>query len=158
MAKKHPPYGNHTTHQHGDSSEDLVALAHEAVDAFRKENPKAHRELVSAFEGESADVALFGHGRFHVSVKGEEIEINPGRVRGKASTGRGAIAPETLVDIAEGRLTPLEAFFKGDLIARARSDDLHRVYNYFVEYSDAALRSGRLQKVLEQFREKYTER
>ncbi len=81
------------------------------------------------------------------------VGIEPDAVRVEVSTGRGAVAPETLIAIVEGKLTPLEAFFKGDLIARANSADLHQAYNYFVKFSDAALRSERLQEILVRFRQ-----
>lgn len=138
-----------------EESRRLAQLAEEAIGAFREENPEAHRDLVRAFEGQSADVALLGHGRMHVAVRDGEVKLDPDRAVGPDSTGRGAIAPETVVEIVEGRLTPLEAFFKGDLIARAHSDDLHKVYDFMVRYSDTAMRSKRLQELLKRFREQY---
>jgi hypothetical protein len=138
-----------------ESSRELATLSEEAVQAFREENPEPYEELVQAFEGKSADIALLGHGRFHISVQEGQVRIEPNVMRGGASTGRGAITPETLTEIVEGRLTPLEAFFKGDLIARANSADLHQVYDYFVKFSDAALRSERLRELLGRFRAQY---
>jgi hypothetical protein len=146
-------YQPQTGRQLEESSRNLAALAEKALQIFREESPEAHKELVQTFEGKGADVALFGHGRFHVAVQKGEVSIEPNVVRGGASTGRGAIAPETLLSIVEGRLTPLEAFFNGDLIARAGSADLHLVYENFVKFSEAALRSKRLQELLGDFRE-----
>ena len=140
-------------YQPPETERELAELAEEAVKVFREENPEAYEELVKAFNGKSVDLAVLGHGRFHVSLETADLSIEPGRVRGKGSTGRGAIAPETLLAITEGKLTPLEAFFKGDLIARASSEELHQTYDYFVKFSDAALRSERLQELLGRFRE-----
>lgn len=138
-----------------EASRELVRLAEEGIAAFREENPEAYKDLVRGFEGQSADVALLGHGRMHVSVSDGEISLEPDRVAGAESTGRGAIAPETVVEIVEGRLTPMEAFFKGDLIARARSENLHKAYGFMVSYSDTAMRSERLQEILARFRKQY---
>ena len=136
-----------------DSGDKLARLAKEALQAFREDNPDAYKELVQAYDGKSADLALLGHGRFHVSVSKGEVEVLPNEVRGKGVTGLGATTPETLMAIVEGRITPLEAFFKGDIVARAHSDELHQAYNYFVRFSEAALRSKRLQKVASEFRD-----
>ena len=141
------------SYQPPESERQFAALAEEAVKAFREENPDAYSELVKAFDGMSADLALLGHGKFHVSLSKGDLQIEPGMVRGPESTGRGAIAPETLLAIIEGKLTPLEAFFKGDLIARANSANLHLAYDYFVKFADAALRSKRLQDLMGRFRE-----
>jgi hypothetical protein len=136
-----------------EDSNKLAALAREALDAFQADNADSYKELVAAFAGKSADLVLFGHGRFHVSVSEDRVDIQPDMLRGSGATGRGATTPETILAILEGRMTPLEAFFKGDLVARADSPDLHQTYDYFVRFSDAALRSKRLQNVLAKFRE-----
>jgi len=129
---------------------DLARFATRAVEAFREENADAYAELVKEFEGRSADLSVFGHGRLNISVTDGEVRVDP-LLRGGAEAAHGAIYPETLVALAEGRLTPLEAHFKGDLIARAPSADLHRAYGYFVKYADTALRSDRLQSLLKEF-------
>jgi hypothetical protein len=136
--------------------EELAELAREAVEAFRKEQPEAHEELVRAFDGRSADLALLGgNGRFHVEVRDGEVVVDPEAIGKGRLTARGAASPETLMAIMEGRLTPLEAFFKGDVIARAKSADLHIAYGYFVKFADAALTSEGLQKVRERFSRTY---
>jgi hypothetical protein len=76
-------------------------------------------------------------------------------MRGSSATGRGATTPETLMAILEGRVTPMAAYFKSDLVARADSAELHKAYDYFVRFSDAALRSKKLQNVLTKFRETF---
>ena len=152
MAKKPPvsPQGGQ-----GDGSQ-IAEIAQQAVDAFREENPDAYEELARTFEGRGADLALLGgHGAFHAEVRDGQVVIDPGRVGGSPLTARGAASPETLIAIAEGRITPLEAFFKGDVVAQARSADLHIVYGYFVKFADAALTSKGLQDVLGRFRETF---
>lgn len=96
---------------------------------------------------------LFGHGKFNVGVENGEVNIRPNEMRGSGALGRGATTPETLMAMLEGRITPLEAYFKVDLVARAESAELHRVYNYFLRFADATMRSQRLQSLLEKFRE-----
>lgn len=134
----------------------VVELAREAVEIFRKENPDAYEELVRAFEGRGADLALLGgHGTFHAEVRDGQVEIDPKGIGRSPLTARGAAAPDTLMAIVEGRLTPLEAFFKGDVVAQAHSADLHIAYGYFVKFADAALTSEGLQDVLRRFQEAY---
>lgn len=134
-----------------DSSARLARLAEQAVATFREENAEAYRELVEAFDGKSANIAVFGVGRFNVEVIEREVRIDH-NLRKSPDTARGAIYPETAVAITEGRISPLESFFKGDLIAQAPSPDLHRAYGYLVKFSDTALRSERLQELAREFR------
>jgi hypothetical protein len=133
------------------SSARLAALAEKAVETFREENPDAYRELVEAFDGRSANVAVFGLGKFSIAVTEREVRIDRQLLHGP-DVARGAIYPEAAVAIGEGRISPLESFFKGDLIARAPSAELHRAYGYLVKFSDSALRSERLQEVVKEFR------
>jgi len=144
-----------TYNRPSDDSHKLADLANEAVRAFREENPDAFKELIAAYSGKSADVALFGHGKFNIAVGKGEVEIQPDKMRGGSATGRGATTPETLMAILEGRLTPMAAYFKSDLVARADSAELHKAYDYFVRFSDAALRSKKLQNLLAKFRETF---
>lgn len=137
-----------------EASERLSALAEEAVKVFHAENAEAFKELTKAFEGKSANLALLGHGRFHVCVQKSEVKIEPNVIRSAGQdTSQGVIAPETLLDIVEGRITPLQAFFKGDLTARSNSDNLHLVYDYFVRFSDTAMGSKKLRGLIGKFRE-----
>jgi|GEM_PF-3470589 len=135
-----------------EKSREIASMAEEAVRTFREENKEAYAELTRTFDGKSADVVLLGNGRFHVSVQGGELKIEPGRVKGEAGVARGLISPETLFEILEGRRTPLEAFFAGDLVAQANSKDLHLAYNNFVTFADTALRSQRLNEMMGRFR------
>lgn len=133
-----------------DASARLAGLAEKAVEAFREEDSDAFAELVEAFEGKSANIAVFGVGKFSIAVTDHEVRIDQNLLHGP-ETARGAIYPEAAVAITEGRVSPLESFFKGDLIVRAPSPDLHRAYGYLVKFSDAALRSERLQELVGEF-------
>jgi hypothetical protein len=146
------------TRPESESSKRMASLANDAVRAFREDNPQAMQELLEAYNGKSADVALFGHGKFHVAVAKGEVHIEPDRMRGSGATGRGATTPETLMAILEGKLTVLEAFHKGDLVARAESAELHHAYDFFVRFSDAAMRSKKLQKILGEFKMAFGEK
>jgi len=126
-------------------------LAEKAVEVFREENSEAFGELVEAFDGKSTNIAVIGVGKFSLAVTDQEVRIDQNLLSGP-ETARGAIYPEAAVAITEGRVSPLESFFKGDLIARAPSPDLHRAYGYLVKFSDAALRSERLQELVGEFR------
>jgi len=142
---------NPTEHADRDSSAQLTALAERALETFREENSESYSELVEAFDGKSANVAVFGLGRFSIAVTDREVKVDRNLLHGP-DTARGAIYPEAAVAITEGRISPLESFFKGDLIARAPSPDLHRAYGYLVKFSDTALRSERLQELIREFR------
>jgi hypothetical protein len=132
----------------------LAALAQEAAGAFREDNPDAYEELLRAFEGKSADVGLLGHGGFHVEVRKKKLSVEANAFQG-GSTAHGVTTPETLLDIADGRLTPLEAYFKGDLMVRAKSAELHQAYDYLVKFSESALRNKRLRDIVEEFRAEF---
>lgn len=132
----------------------VTALAKEALDAFRADLPEQYQELVAAFDDRAAELALLGHGRFQIAVRDGEVSINPSHPKG-GKTGRGAAAPETVHAILNGESTPLEEYFRGNLIAQAPSEELHRVYDYFVQFADAALRSERMQKVADRFRKEF---
>lgn len=135
---------------------EIVQFAREAVDVFRNENPEAYKELVSTFDGKGADLALLGgHGAFHAEVRDGEVVIDPQRIGSSPLTARGAASPETLNAIFEGRITPLEAFFKGDIVAQARSAELHIAYGNAMKYADAAIASEGLQRLRERFQERY---
>jgi hypothetical protein len=136
-----------------EKSRELASMAEDAVKAFREENNEAYEELTRTFEGKAADVVLLGNGRFHVSVWHGELRIEPDRMKGEAGVARGLIAPETLLELLEGRRTPLEAFFAGDLVAQADSKDLHLAYNSFVKFADTAMRSKNLQEMLDRFKQ-----
>jgi hypothetical protein len=133
----------------------IEELAHKALKAFSVDAKKDYQHLVKAYDGCNAIVGIFGMGSVTVAVSKGEVHINPNLKEVLTKTvGRGATYPETLVAISKGEITPLEAFFKGDLVTRAESNELHKAYGFFVKFSDAALRSERLQHVMEEFRTK----
>jgi hypothetical protein len=133
----------------------IEELAHKALKAFSADAKKDYEHLVKAYDGCNAVVGIFGMGSVTVAVSKGEVHINPDPKQVPTKTiGRGATYAETLVALSQGELTALEAFHKGDLVARAESNELHKAYGFFVKFSDAALRSERLQHVLEEFRTK----
>lgn len=136
-----------------DKSRQIASMAEEAVKTFREENNEAYGELIKTFDGKSADLVLLGNGRFHVSVQNGELRIEPDVLKGEAGVARGLISPETLMELLEGKRTPLEAFFAGDLVAQANSKELHLAYNSFVRFADTALRSPRLNEMLVRFKQ-----
>jgi hypothetical protein len=133
----------------------LADVASEALEAFRAEAPEAYGELVKAYEDHAAIVGVFGVGSVTVAVQGGKVYVNPEKgVAGAKAVGRGAVYPETIAAIASGEMTILDAFHRGELIARAESSQLHRAYGFAVKFSDVALRSKRLQETFRVFREK----
>ena len=138
-----------------ENQQTIEDLAHKALGAFRSDAKKEYDTLVKAYEGCNAVVGIFGMGSVTVAVSKGEVHINPNPKQVSTKTvGRGATYPETLVALSKGQLTALEAFHRGDLVARAESGDLHTAYGFLVKFSDAALRSARLQGVLGEFQTK----
>ncbi|WP_299635758.1 hypothetical protein [uncultured Ruegeria sp.] len=127
-------------------------LAEDALAGFRADAKKEYAELVKQYEGASATVGVFGMGSVEVSVMSGEVHINPNQKRKGKGRGVGAISPEALVAISEGRMTVMDAFHRGEIVVRAESAALHEGYDSFIRNSEAALRSKRLQKTLAQFR------
>lgn len=136
-----------------DKSREIASMAEEAVKVYQEENKEAYNELIKTFDGKSTDLVLLGNGRFHVSVRNGSLKIEPDVMRGEAGVARGLIGPETLLELLDGKRTPLEAFFAGDLVAEADSKDLHLAYNSFVRFADTALRSQRLNEMLGRFKQ-----
>ena len=130
----------------------LEKIAKEALSAFRSDAKKEYESLVAAYEGASASIGVFGLGSVTVAVREKKAGINPPANQCPPMVGRAAVRPETVVAISEGKVTVLDAYHKGDLIVRAESGELHKAYGFLVKFSDAALRSEKLQKVFKDFR------
>jgi hypothetical protein len=132
---------------------DLVAeFAHKALEAFRSDLPDAYADLVKTYEGSAVAAGVFGLGMAVVAVRDGNVQINPPAKDAPRMLGRGATYPETIAALAAGKLTVLEAYHKGDLaVQSAKSSTLHDGYNRMVRYSDAALRSAKLQRVFKEF-------
>jgi hypothetical protein len=129
-------------------------LAHAALEAFRTDAPRAYEELVKEYEGQGAVVGIFGMGSVDISVRGGEVQVGEGAVHDKrAPVARAATYPETILAMSNGEITPLEAFHAGELVVRAPSEELHKAFGYLVKYSDVAIGSKGLQRVLARFKE-----
>lgn len=138
-----------------DGDEAVANLLQKAVDAFSRDAKEEFQRLVKAYEGSNAVVGIFGMGSVTIGVSGGKVRVGSAEKMGKTRfLGRGATYPETIVALAEGRMTPLEAFHTGDIVVRAPSDELHKAYGLAVQMSDAAIRSKNLQGVLREFRAK----
>lgn len=148
-----PSYKQTDKSDNKPNRDDVVErFARQALDAFREDMPDAHAELVKAYEGSSVSAGVFGVGMVTVAVSGGQVHINPGSDVKAKIVGRGATYPESIAAMASGKLTVLEAFHKGDIaVQTGNSEALHDGYNRMVRYSDAALRSSRLQKVFVEF-------
>jgi hypothetical protein len=131
----------------------LERIAKDALEAFRRDCEEEYDTLVKKYDDSAVAVGVFGVGAVTLAVTKGEVHVNPPAEKCPRLRGRGAVYPETVIAIAEGRTTALDAFHRGDLLARAESSELHRAYEYFVRFSDAVMRSKRLQKTLQAFRE-----
>ena len=136
-----------------DGSERIAQFAEAAIDAFKKDCAAPFRKLVKQFSGNAAAVGVFGVGSCVVAVQRGKVQVNPRSLGRSGLTARGATYPETIAALAEGKLTVLDAFHKGDLVMQSvKSEQLHEAYTAFVEHADAALRSKRVQRVITDFR------
>jgi hypothetical protein len=134
-------------------NEALATLTRKAIKAIQSDAREAYQELAKSYEGSAVVFGVFGLGSVTIAVRDGEIQVgSDGKERSKL-VGRGAVYPETLLAITRGEITPLEAYHRGELLARAASTDLHRAYGHLMKFSDAALRSPKLQEVVSDFRE-----
>lgn len=133
-------------------NEEMMKLAKDALAAFRADAKKAYAELIKQYEGSTVVVGVFGIGSVSLSVEKGEVKLNPDAREVKEVRGRGAIYPETIVAISEGRLTVMEAFHQKGIVVHSGSENLHEAYESFCRHSEAALKSKRLQKTLKEFR------
>lgn len=141
----------HRPRRPGD--ETLEKYARRALEALKADLPQVHAELVRAYEGQAVAVGVFGLGMVVLSIKNGAAQVNPPAKQTGTLVGRGATYPETIAELAAGRLTVLEAYHRGDLAVQSgRSETLHEGYNRMLKYSDAALKSKRLNEVFEDFR------
>jgi hypothetical protein len=74
-------------------------------------------------------------------------------VEGGTVAYRVVALPEAIVALAEGRRTPLEAFFGAEFVGLGRSEDLYEAYEYFVQLVEAVPGSPALQELLKQFKQ-----
>ena len=107
----------------------VAKLAEDALAGFKADAKGAYSELVKQYEGVSASVGVFGMGSVLLSVAKGEVHINPDDKRRGNHRGAGAISPEALVAISEGKMTVLDAFHRGEVVVRAESDALHEGYD-----------------------------
>jgi hypothetical protein len=126
-------------------------FASSALEAFRKDAAKAYSALAKEYEGKSAAVGVFGVGSCVVAVHEGEVKVNPRSPSRSSVQARAAVYPETLQALTEGKMSVLEAFFGGDLVAQASAEDLHGAYANIVRHADAALKSDKLKKVAKDF-------
>lgn len=133
----------------------LVAnRARQAITTFKSANPAEFLELVREFDGRAANVAVFGTGRMNVHVANNDVTIQPGLGEGELTSG--AIYMEAAQAIMGGRLTPLQAYFRGDIIVRAPAEDLHRAYGFFVRFAELALASDVMRQHFDDFRSDFS--
>lgn len=130
----------------------LVAdMVQRTLDVLREDARDQFEKLLAQYRDTATAIGVFGVGSVTLAVLDDEARVNPPAERLRAVQGRMAIYPETLQAITEGRMTVLDAFHRGELVARANSDDLHRAYDSFTEVSETAFRSPKMREVLAQF-------
>lgn len=129
----------------------LAQLGETSIGILRTEQPALFQDVVKAFDGERFDVALFGEGKFHVSVHNGEVQILP-YVMGSAVAYRVGGYPSAVADIAEGRLTPLEAFFRAVIVAFGSAKDLSVGHAYIVKLAKFVRASRAMQELVGEFK------
>jgi hypothetical protein len=130
----------------------LVAeMVQGTLDALREEASEEYNRLLEKYRDTAAAVGIFGVGSVTLAVMDGQILVNPPAERTPSLRGRGALYPETLLAITEGRMTVLDAFHRGELVARANSEDLHGAYDSFTEVTEVAIKSQRMRQVVSRF-------
>jgi hypothetical protein len=127
----------------------VATQAQQMINTFRAENPTEFAEAVREFDGQAANLAVFGFGRMNVRIAGGQVSVQPGLATGDMA--RGAIYLEALQAIRQGVLTPLQAYFRGDIVVNAPAEDLHRAYGFFVKFAELALASEPMRDHLNTF-------
>jgi hypothetical protein len=127
----------------------LAAQAQNVLNTFRTDNPAEFQEMVGEFDGRNVNLAVFGVGRMNVRVANGDVSVQAGL--GTGEMARGAIYMEALQAIRQGVLTPLQAYFRGDIVVRAPSDDMHTAYGFFVKFAELALSSDSMRAHLDTF-------
>ncbi len=124
-----------------------------AISIVKSENPEKFDKIAKDAEGKVAYVTVEDEESFTVAVsKKGEVKISKGKPKDKP-TGVGIINNSTFFDILDGKQTPLEAFFRADLTANANSRDLHLAYDVMTRGADLAIRSKKLQDLIDDYRE-----
>ena len=136
------------------SNDQLIAQqARQMVNTFRTDNPDEFHELVSEFDGRHANLAVFGTGRISVRVANQDVSIEPGLAQGELA--RAAVYMEALQAIKRGVLTPLQAYFRGDIIVRAPEGDLHKAHGFFVKFAELAFGSDAMRRHFDDFEREF---
>jgi hypothetical protein len=127
----------------------VAGQARQMINSFRANNPTEFQEMVREFNGRDANLAVFGFGRMNVRIANGDVSVEPGL--GSGEMARGAIYLEALQAIRQGVLTPLQAYFRGDIVVRAPSEDLHRAYGFFVRFAELVVASEAMREHLDAF-------
>ncbi|MER5200028.1 hypothetical protein ACWD3J_41770 [Streptomyces sp. NPDC002755] len=131
----------------------LATHVKRGVMTFRTDNPAEFQQVVSEFDGRRANLAVLGLGRINVRVGGGDVVIEPGL--GPDEMMHGAVYLEAAQAIASGVLTPLQAYFRGDVIVRAPAGDLHNGYGFFIRFAELAFASARMRTQLDELRDEF---
>ncbi|MFJ9026324.1 hypothetical protein ACIRPU_41140 [Streptomyces sp. NPDC102259] len=131
----------------------LATRARQVINTFRAEHPAEYQELVHEFDSRDGNLAVFGFGRINVRITNGEVSVEPGL--GPGEMARGMIYMEALQAITQGVLTPLQAYFRGDVIVRAPSGDLHTAYGFFVRFAELAFGSETMRTHFDEFRTEF---
>lgn len=127
----------------------VAGQAQQMIASFRAENPAEFAELAGEFDGQEANLAVFGFGRMSVRIADGDVSVLPGL--GTGEMARGAIYLEALQAIRQGVLTPLQAYFRGDIVVRASAGDLHKAYGFFVKFAELAVTADSMHEHLDNF-------
>jgi hypothetical protein len=131
----------------------LAGQAQQMITTFRRDHPAEFREMVTEFDGRDANLAVFGTGRVNVHVANGNVTVQPGLAT--ADLASGAIYMEALQAIKKGVLTPLQAYFRGDIIVRAPENDLHRAYGFFVKFAGIVFASTSMREHFDEFENQF---
>jgi hypothetical protein len=129
----------------------LAELAQKALQVVRSEQPALFRDLVKALDGKAFDVALFGQGKFHIAARDGDIRVYA-FVEGGAVAYRTGGYPAAVAAIAEGRMTPLQGFFRALIVAFGSAKDLSIGHEYSVKLARFSKNSAAMQDVVKQFK------
>lgn len=128
-----------------------VAQLKELLQQAAAEDRSGYEKIVRAFRGKVASVLLEETDE-HFYIRGDVGNILAVKGVPPAKPSIDLILSRRIIgDILTGKETPVEAFFLGHIRAKGTTRDLYQVHSLFISMAEIAVRSRRMQAMIEKF-------
>lgn len=113
--------------------------------------PSEYKRVVQGFRGKLARVWLEeGEEEFYIKGDDRQILVLLKKPRGVVNL-KLAVSRTVLAGILEGKETPVEAFFLGNLRAQGTTHDLYQMHKLFINMAEIAVGSPKILALVEEF-------